>query len=1204
MLTTACLPTDDHPKLNLTAEEKRLYGQLFKEADPNNTGFITGEVAVNFFGRTQLPQQLLGAIWDLVDPDNRGFLLQEDFAKAMRLIGYSQANPNRSLDLDLTLKPSPLPLFQGVNMPTGIRVPPLSPDDATKYMKLFEQSGATNGIIGGDSARQFFMRSGLPNDILISVWNLADQEQRGALGMTHFIVAMHLLTSYKNGTMTALPKQCPPALFEAAARMSSRTPAAAPSAIPRQFSGQNSQRTASPASRSPYAAPPPSNEWVVAPLKPAFDEAFEKLDPQHTGFVPGDQAANYFRHSNLPEGILAQIWDLANIRKADQLNRDEFAVAMYLIRTQRAKDRVDLPSALPLNLIPPSLRPAAATPAQTTIVPTTQAPPQKSAAEDLFGLDEISAPSAAPVLQQTTGGSGPFGDNYGSKTSSPIAPQTSGFQAARGFKPFVPTSSFGQNLQAQNTGGSATSSSRDFKPSQLQHSAMDDLLGDADPEVSKKLTPETSELANLSNQMGQLRNQMQDVQAKKGVSERDLLSTNTQKRDIELRLGQFRSQYEQEVKAVKAIEEQLATSRSETQNLQRELAMVEGSYQDLQNQHRQAATALENERRENSALKDRLSQLTQEISRLRPELEKLRSDEKREKGMTSINKKQLERSETERDSMKSEIETLRSAPESSRDPVATSRENPTSVVSPALSTASQSTNPFFRRSPQPSFDNTASPASFTRSPPAQESNKGFDSLWGTAFGTSSPAASGPPAATFGGFSSQSGPSMSSSEHNVPTPSASPPTSSYRDSPRAAAPPELPQSRQITSSELPIRSTGTESSASMRVEPPASRWEGTATPTAPSTVTPALERADTASSTGAAMFDRNTTASPVASVTSDASKARAPEQNDISRGFQAPGSIPGAFPGTQTSPLQSQLTGESSFTTGSKETSRGDQREGMNRGLGTGNKMDFDSAFASQSRPAGANGGFDDMRSFGSRFPPIRSLEPEDDSDSDTEPEGFDDDFTAASPERKRNVTTVAAPSAKNEPAPAKDDNESFRPRTATSADPADLPGISAQKSPPDYTASPTGPGGSTHETSTGFPPEFGGLLPSREMAASPPQPAQSPSQGAALFGGSPGAKTNETTSSSTAPSGDYQSAVSQPSVVTERSTGPTTSASHGQQSVASFGADDDFDAGFDDLEDAKAGDDKDDDLFSSTMDQSYDDFNPNFDSPMASKSNT
>ena len=34
--------TDDHPKLNLTPEEKRLYGQLFKEADPNNTGFITG----------------------------------------------------------------------------------------------------------------------------------------------------------------------------------------------------------------------------------------------------------------------------------------------------------------------------------------------------------------------------------------------------------------------------------------------------------------------------------------------------------------------------------------------------------------------------------------------------------------------------------------------------------------------------------------------------------------------------------------------------------------------------------------------------------------------------------------------------------------------------------------------------------------------------------------------------------------------------------------------------------------------------------------------------------------------------------------------------------------------------------------------------------------------------------------------------------
>jgi len=56
--------------------------------------------------------------------------------------------------------------------------------------------------------------------------------------------------------------------------------------------------------------------------------------------------------------------------------------------------------------------------------------------------------------------------------------------------------------------------------------------------------------------------------------------------------------------------------------------------------------------------------------------------------------------------------------------------------------------------------------------------------------------------------------------------------------------------------------------------------------------------------------------------------------------------------------------------------------------------------------------------------------------------------------------------------------------------------------------------------------------------------------------------------------------------------------------------DDDFEAGFDDLEDAKADDegqgmgDDEDFMFASAHENSFEEFNPNFDSPTASKSNT
>jgi hypothetical protein len=39
----------------------------------------------------------------MADTENRGFLLQEDFAKALRLIGHYQATPGRTLDSDLAL---------------------------------------------------------------------------------------------------------------------------------------------------------------------------------------------------------------------------------------------------------------------------------------------------------------------------------------------------------------------------------------------------------------------------------------------------------------------------------------------------------------------------------------------------------------------------------------------------------------------------------------------------------------------------------------------------------------------------------------------------------------------------------------------------------------------------------------------------------------------------------------------------------------------------------------------------------------------------------------------------------------------------------------------------------------------------------------------------------------------------------------------
>ncbi|KAF1979137.1 hypothetical protein BU23DRAFT_497092 [Bimuria novae-zelandiae CBS 107.79] len=1269
--------------LNLTPEEKRAFQYLFQQADTEKLGVITGEVAVKFFERTKLQPAVLGEIWQIADTENRGLLTSAGFCQVLRLIGHYQAG--RDPSPELAFQPAPtLPKFEGLSIPSApapaapvpgpfsqppasnltpqvsgagpIRVPPLSPVKAAEYAGLFEKSGASNGLLSGENAKQIFEKARLPNETLGRIWNLADTEQRGALGVTEFIIAMHLLASFRTGAMKQVPNTLPAGLYEAAARRGSVPPLGRPdpiAPIPRQFSGQGPQRTHSPL-RNQYSTPPQSvsvqatgSDWAISPQeKTSYDNLFNKVDTMGRGFITGEQAVHFFSDSGLPEDVLAGIWDLADINSEGQLSRDEFAVAMYLIRQQRKQDRTPLPATLPPHLIPPNMRgQVKQAPSIAVPEPPPPVPQPKSAADDLFGLDAFSAPAPpAPLqMQQTTGGSAPFpkpfdNDPFASKTASPTSPQPfqpSPRNPASTFKPFLPTSSFGQTLTTQSTGASAASG-----PSRGPPSAIDDLLGESEPEINKKLTQDSTELANMSNQMTTLRNQMQEVQNKKGATESELNNVSKQKRELEVRLSQFKAAYEKEVKDVKALEDRLAASRNETRKLQHDVAMIEGTLQDLQTQHQQVRTALEADQRENNGLKERIRQVNAEIGSLRPQLDKMRNDARQQKGMVAINKKQLATNESERDKIKNETNDLSKAPEEYRTPPT----GPTSnAASPAPSTASHNTNPFFRKSPPPASENTMSPSGFARDGP----HKDFDSV----FGSFASPQTAPPPTSFRAdsqsnvptFSAPSGHSVRSSEGpDVPTPSTSPPLSSYQESPRAGEPPAPPESRQFGSSFLPLRNEVPRSdsfSSSVKVSAPASRYGG---PGAPGNETPTLSAASPAAtpvqekpavertlSSGtqktetdnfnASLFDRISTASPVASITSDTkSTTRGEDRKDTFSGFGGPlpsKDLPGTFPRDTSSPLQGQPTGGSSFSEQSKANSRGDPfAPATNDQPRPGQKVDFDAAFAGfgsgrqNTEPSGTNGESHGVSNkFNKEFPPIEDLSRDDDSDSVSE-QGFADNFTSASPQQHRSSARQSQATQSNT-APtvgevSHDDLYAPGPPPTTRMDSSasGLPSPGAQKSPPTYesTVDPH-QSGSNH-----FPPEFGGLLPARTDPTLPP--SQSPEKsfaspagghGAALFGGSSAAKPSTTsppptdTPSSTVPSDAYHSAASQP---------PSDTTAQPQAPKSAFN---DFDAGFDDLTEAKEADDKnDEDLFNSQHREGFDEFNPVFDSPAASKANT
>ena len=1058
--------------------------------------------------------------------------------------------------------------------------------------------------------------------------------------------------------MTALPSVLPPGLFEAASRRGpppARQPVApAVGAIPRQFTGP--QRTSSPLARAPYGTPPPQvaqttgSNWLVTPQEKAkYDSFFANVDTGKLGYITGDQAVKFFSDSGLSEDALAQIWDLADVRSEGQLNREEFAVAMYLIRQQRSGS-APLPAFLPAALMPPSMRNQPQS--QQTTAPAfdnannaSQMP--KTAADDLFGLDSPPRPTpAVPVMQpQTTGstatGRGPFdADPFsGSKPSSPISPARAQFQPPQQtgssmFRPFQPSSAFGASLASQNTGGSqgpAPPAQQQQQQQQQQQSrqvhppsAMDDLLGDNDEEQSKKLTEDTTELANMSTQVGNLRNQMQEVQGKKTNTERDLAATNSQKQELQQRLAQFRAQYQQEVQAVKSLEQQLATSKSETQKLQQDLAMIEGTHEDLRTQHQQVTQQFETDQRENTSLKERINKLNTEIAQLKPQIEKMRSDARQQKGMVAINKKQLATNENERDRLQSDMSDLSKAAaeqEQARSIAAQAPEPRSAVVSPTPSMGSR--NPFFRSTAAAEgvqSPGVQSPGAYMASAPSPSA---FDSLFGPAKASSR--TDTPPPTSFHNREAASGPSSNFSSSERPTPTGTP-APGIRESTFGEAPPP-PESRQFTPGMLPIRpppSRDDSIASSTRVVPSHTNYGGSETPTI-SHAQPAEH--DTSSTFGDSESHEasssghggafGATAGAAAGLAIGGAGAAALHQHHENEQRPKPltqdsttalgEAIPGAFP--EESPAK-------------PEAARSTSAAGPSALANATSSDDFDAAFAGfggQQAPGGTKSSSEDA--FGSdsqqeaakneEFYPMTQVE---ESDSEDE-HGFDDNFGSSAPhENGAPLTTVASGEHREFAQPETPSAVESSAQSGQNLPPP--PAENAVQSPPTYAqAAPFGAdldGHHERSSSSNQPPEFEGLLPARENPTTSPVPHSVPQYGPEQPIQSPGygpeqplQSPREAPSQSLAPPGHTPNTSSVTSeAFHDAASRPQSTwtdvhevASQPQTSVAKKSAfDDEFDD-FDNLTEAQTGDDK---TFDFANNHEESEFNPTFDSPSAS----
>lgn len=1247
----------------------------------------------------------------------------------MRLIGYAQAGHQVSADLALKreniqfeefkgftdlkiLAGGPLPRFDGnsasSNPPPStspapllpqtsggpIRVPPLTPENITQYTTLFDQSGAQNGVLSGqarhpikvhdelicfigDSAKQIFERTKLPNDVLGRIWNLADTHQRGELGLTEFMIAMHLLASYRNGSLRALPQLLPAGLYEAASRRGGPRPitgsrpssgVASISPVNRQFSGSGFSSASNPGIRPTTQQPqsPPGDEWVIgAREKETFDQVFSTLDTENRSFITGEQAVGFFSNSRLPEEVLAQIWDLADIHSEGRLNRDEFAVAMFLIRQERTKrdPRDTLPQKLPPNLVPPSMRSAPLAIPHPT-VPASEPPPvitaQKSAADDLLGLD-TSIPSAPQVSSSTRDQQlhSPLPFLGQGSTQAYQAPQHSS-----SFEAYVPPVSFDQAMRAPTSNVSPQTVGfpnleRPVRSESLQQkSAMDDLLGDNDPEISKKLTQETADLANLSNQVSNLTSQMQQVKAKRISTEQDLSKAQTQKRDFEVRLTQLRSAYEQESSVVTALGERLLVSKNELRTLQEDMAQVHLTHQNLQAQHKELTAVLEADRNENAAIKERIRQSNIEIDSLKPQLEKLKSDARQQKGLVAINKKQLATNELERARIKREIDTasidLEEAKWEAEESARKLREEPeverprTLSLDPTANRPSPATNmnPFLRR-PATEISEQGDSSAFTGSNVVSPNHIAFDNFFGPP-PTTQPQA-GPPATSFLVRS----PVGSDDQSSTPTVSAKAPEGQITISPSDSSflsseietphiPPAPPRSRQITSSFLPLRNLqrSDSTSSSVVVAPPGSRAGGASGSQTPTDLRPpnvgSPRQLDLKQKLESQVLqpqrdEPHSSSNITDEISSPDGQIEVASKRgvDIDDGqlFGQPSTVlevPGAFPGDTVAKPSSQLSRSNSSkstedypTPSAAQLLNNSAQTPDQENSASSSRNDFSAAFEGFDGKgkgiAKTNGNtFDDFGRTGpsnrhGEFPPIEELRSNEDSDSESD-YGFDDDFTKTSPQRppkvldtptkspdrsteERTLSSDPSSNATRSPDPIQPSIPAAQPASPISKQPTTLPVTSgnqdskqfptehlASLSSPDYKFPPASSAENLVDESTSLPKRQGeglGLFADRitrdvEPASNPPP---SDSRTGPLSFSAPYSPDQ----------GSSKQLQLQPVV-------PPKTAHH-----------DDFEKEFGDLAEAKEADDKGEDDVILAGKDTFDDFNPVFDSPVPSK---
>lgn len=460
-------PAPAHPVLSqgidFPPREQDCYQALFAEADTEGSGRVGGRHAVTFLSRSGLEKQVLKQIWDVADSSGSGWLDFADFSVALRLVAHAQSGRTTTPGM-ARLEPLELPTFRASGdaarpvprllggltggvpegalyatspaaMPVRGRSPARAdkvvptPRDLRKFGRLFcGMVGPGGTMLDATRGAGLLKKSGVAEDLLSHVWNMADTGQKGGLTWPEFVLAMHLVHRLRAQLPLPLPGGLPADLLQLLASLQdaqayagqpSRSPRATSRASSPFASAAGTSPAASARSVSPCAGKSPRSVPSGAEIRKYARLFVRTTAPSGASSVSAVQAKDLLAGSGLEKEALARVWDLSDMDRDTSLCWPEFVLAMHLI--QRARARLPLPltpSEMPQELIGAlgALEPAQAYASRPRSRSTSRAPsaepaaPAKQQPEPFAPAAQQWEPVAPATQQWETFGDGPSSD--------------------------------------------------------------------------------------------------------------------------------------------------------------------------------------------------------------------------------------------------------------------------------------------------------------------------------------------------------------------------------------------------------------------------------------------------------------------------------------------------------------------------------------------------------------------------------------------------------------------------------------------------------------------------------------------------------------------------------------------------------------------------------------------------------------------------